>query len=83
MEVKIKIKIKDIELDLSEKEAGELKDILERLTGPTRIEKEIIPYPVYPTYPPYQPLAPIWYYDCWGVTSADNKIDYIEITCRQ
>ena len=76
MDVRIKIKIKDIEIDLSEKEAGELKDILERLTGPTRpaIEKEIVPYPV-PVYPdpyPIYPPTPWWYYyDCWTVT-ADN-----------
>ena len=71
MEVKIKLKIKNIEIELSEKEIGELKDILDRLTGPTRpiIEKEFVPYPViYPVYPP----TPWWYYyDCWTVT-ADN-----------
>ena len=72
MDVRIKIKIKDIEIDLSEKEAGELKDILERLTGPTRpaIEKEIVPYPVYP--PIYPDPYPQWPYDHWYVTGTGN-----------
>jgi len=82
MEVKIKLKIKDIEIELSEKEAGELKDILERLTEPTRpiIEKEFVPCPVYPTFPIYPDPYPQWPYDHWYVTGTGNTSNDQHIT---
>lgn len=59
-EIKIKLKVKNVEVELSLEEVRELAGILQRLTG----EKEYIPsyptYPIYPTYPPW-PTHPFWY----------------------
>lgn len=70
MEVKIKLKIKDVEIELNRKEAKELKDILNDLVGR---EKEYIPYPEpYPVYPnPWYPVYDKWEIT-WGMTT-DNK----------
>jgi len=68
MEAKIKLKIKDVELELTEEEAKELKDILERLTGMRiEIKERIIERDRYP-----------WYYPIWVDTP---KYERWEITC--
>ena len=59
MELKLKLKIKDIEFELTEEEARELYNSLDNIYGN---EKAIYPiYPinpiVIPNYPPYSP----WY----------------------
>lgn len=41
MEIKIKLKIKDVKIELNRKEIEELKDILETITGKTVVEKVI------------------------------------------
>lgn len=72
MEVKIKLKIKDVEIELSREDAQELRDILNGLVAK---EKEYIPYPItypitYPVYPdpyPHRPWSP-WYGEHWDVT---------------
>ena len=48
MEIKLKIRIKDIEIELSADEALELKDVLNKLI------------PTWPI-PSYQPFAPVYY----------------------
>ncbi len=74
MEIKIKLKIKDVEIELTEKEAKELKEILNEIYPEKEIkvikEKEYIPYPYYPPIiinpEPYK-------WDQWEVTW-DNDI---------
>jgi len=64
MDLKVKIKIKDVEIELDKKELKELKDILEDLFS----EKKIgyVPYPYYPTYYPTYPYYRTYPY--WEVT---------------
>lgn len=61
MEIKLKLKIKDMEIELSTNEAKELCKALEMLTGEKTKEiiRETYPYfiPTYPTYP--------WYDGTW------------------
>jgi hypothetical protein len=62
MELKIKLKIKDIEIELDKKDLKELKNILDELF---QKEKEYIYYPItYPTIPyytkPYYRKYPYW-----------------------
>ncbi len=65
MEVKIKLKIKDVEIELKKDEAEELRDIL---NGLVRKEKEFVPYPLlYPVYPN------LW--DKWEITWGDKTGD--------
>jgi len=59
MEATIKLKIKKIEIELTEEEAKELKDILERLTGGERVIQRDISYP--------------WYYPWWIETPRYNR----------
>ena len=85
MEAKIKLKIKDVEFELSIDEAKELKDILEKLTG-TKIEikERIIEREHYPWY------YPIWVekpkYGKWEITYGTGTIPYdngtYQITCK-
>ena len=60
MELKIKLKVKDVEIELTKDEALELKDLLDKLcTQKTNgwTDHTYIPYhPYYPTYPTY----PTW-----------------------
>ena len=57
MELKIKLKVKDVEIELTKDEALELKDLLDKLCTQ---KTEYVPY--YPTYPiqPTYPWSP-WY----------------------
>ena len=80
MELKIKLKVKDVEIELTKDEALELKDLLDKLCTQ---KTEYVPY--YPTYPiqPTYPWSP-WYtgtpwpsstilYDDWQIyTISDN-----------
>lgn len=69
MEVKIKLKIKGVEIELDLKETEQLKRILENITGREVIkEKEYVPYP-YPE--PYR-----WRYPYWDVTWSDDTTTY-------
>ena len=53
MEVKIMLKIKDVEIKLTDEELGELYSTIKRLMGRT----EYIPYPLYPQILPYEPYV--------------------------
>ena len=71
MEIKIKLKVKDVEIELSLDELKELKSVIEDLTE-KRIEYvRDVPYILYfPTYP--EP----WIH--WGISgsASDNTTDY-------
>ena len=64
IEVKIKLKVKDVEIELTKDEAQELAKVLGGMTGVTIIEKYREFYPERPwrTYPDYP---------TWGGTNAD------------
>ncbi len=51
MEIKLKLKVKDVEIELTAEEARELRDVLGGLVG----EKEVI---VYPWYNPWSTVNP-------------------------
>ena len=51
MEIKLKLKIKDVEIELSKDEAKELVKLLEGLTGEKIIEYRGYWYPYWPVYP--------------------------------
>ena len=52
MELKIKLKVKDVEIELTKDEAVELKDLLDKLcTQKTEYVPYYPQYPVQPTYP--------------------------------
>lgn len=53
MEIKFKIKIKEVEIELSMEELCELKKTLEDVLG----ERSVV-YPIYPIYP--IPPTPLW-----------------------
>ena len=53
MEIRLKLKVKDVEIELSREEMKELKDALDELLG-AKVEKEY--YPVYPYYPYNPPI---------------------------
>jgi len=80
MEIRIKLKIKGVEIELDLKEAKELKEILEGITGnKTEIikEKEYVPYYPYryPYYPePYNPWTVTWTSDASSTIS--GGVDY-------
>ncbi len=67
MDIKIKLKVKDVEIELSLEELRELKEIIETLT-----EKKIeyVPYvrPYVPTYPYPEP----WIH--WDITTDSSSI---------
>ncbi len=63
MEVKLKLKIKDVEIELSEKEVGELRDILKKLFPEPSI--------TYVPYYPYKWVDP-WSYGHWTTYCAEN-----------
>ena len=50
MEITLKLKVKDVEIELSKEDAIKLKEALEELTG-AKVVKEYIPYPAWPSYP--------------------------------
>lgn len=50
MEIKIKIKVKDVELEVSKEDLKELYDFLKGLFEERTVD-HWIPYPTYPTYP--------------------------------
>ena len=86
MEIKLKLKVKDVEIELSQTEAAELCKALQGLVGePKIIEKEIIHdhYPWYPTYPWTSPSYVVTSgYATWADTSHisdDVSISY-EVT---
>jgi hypothetical protein len=64
MEIKLKLKIKDTEIELTEKEVGELRDIIKRLFPE---DKQIQYVPYYP----YVWSEP-WKVDRWTVTYSNN-----------
>ena len=72
MEVRVKLKVKDIEIELSQEEAKELKDILAKLVGEDHW------YPVYPNYPTW----PVWkpYKITWGGTVDTPSWTHVEDT---
>jgi len=73
MEVKVKLKIKDIEVELSMSEVNELRKLLEKITGKeTIVEKEIIKEKEYWPWYPYRP--PVVYY--WG-TDRKHELEII------
>lgn len=74
MDLKIRLKIKDVEIELDKKELKELKDILNELFPK---EKEYISYPVYyRIYPWYDHTT----YPYWTVSVTDTN-DYT-VTCN-
>ena len=57
MELKVKLKLKDVEIELSKEEAQELVETLKDIFGK---EKEYVPYnPWYPSWPYYN-INPFW-----------------------
>ncbi len=58
MEIKLKLKIKDIEIELSEKEVGELREILKKLFPEPSVQ--------WVPYYPYIGSNP-WKWDRWTV----------------
>ncbi len=70
MEVKIKLKIKDIEIELDKSELEELKNILNDLTGRRR---EYILHPgLYPAYLGPYPRFKDWESGTWELTWVDD-----------
>lgn len=68
MNVTIKIKMKNVEVELTQQEALELRDILDKLCGG---EKVVISTPYYvPVYPYPHP----WYQGTWTVSSDNTTI---------
>jgi hypothetical protein len=66
MEVRIKVKFKSVELELSLEEAKELAQILGGFT-----HKDEVRYPWYPVYvEPWRPWS--WPWTTWTVTSGDT-----------
>ena len=66
MEIKLKLKVRDVEIELTKDEAIKLKELLSELTGKEIVkEKEYVPYPN-PYYPyirwdwGYKWTNPIW-----------------------
>ncbi len=76
MEIKIKLKIKDVELELSEKETRELHDILDHLVDQNG---RIMWYPYYPYYP-----FPSWepYKVTWSDSGTTNTITITNNTSK-
>ena len=71
MDIKLKLKVKDIEIELSQKEAKELCEALQALVGePKTIEREIH-YPTLP-YQPWSPTRP-WY--AWNTATTFDYSD--------
>jgi hypothetical protein len=67
MEVKLKLKVKDIEIELSVDEAKKLRDTLEWLVGAAVLkEPEYIPYPV-------EPYRPWWYRWPWWCDATNTR----------
>ena len=72
MEIKIKLKIKDVEIELTKDEAKDLRDVLNGLVGEKVIEKIIeehhhhygsyphYPYPIYIEKYRWEPFTPYW-----------------------
>ena len=70
MELKIKLKVKDVEIELTEDEALELKDLLDKLCTQ---KTEYMPY--YRYFPTWTwPLE--WWQQPYIYTNADNTIVY-------
>ena len=61
MEIKLKLKVRDVEIELTKDEAIKLKELLSELTGKEIVkEKEYVPYPYYPYirwWGTYQPIT--------------------------
>jgi hypothetical protein len=49
-ELTVKMKVKDVTIELTLEEVKNLKDALEELTGKIVVQKEYVPY-TYPSYP--------------------------------
>ena len=60
MEVKIKLKVKDVEIELTMEEAKDLRDVLSDLAGAKEVVKYVDRYPWYqwPTYPASHDATP-------------------------
>ena len=71
MELKIKLKVKDVEIELTKDEAIELKDLLDKLCTQ---KTEYVPWqPYYPTYPTYPwTYSPEW----WRTTDGGTRWDW-------
>jgi len=67
MEARLKLKIKNTEIELSMDEVKELKDLLEKITGKKEVEKVIEKEKtIYPWYPYYE-----YPYKYWKITYGD------------
>ena len=75
MEIRIKLKIKDIEIKLSQEEATELQEMLCKLTGAEQDKITYVPYP----YKELWPLYPQPRY--WTTDYTTTKINANEIRC--
>jgi hypothetical protein len=76
MEIKLKLKIKDVEIELSEKEVTELRDIIERLFPKQSIQ--------YVPYYPYTWTTP-WIREPWIIyrNGSGNNVSYTaELTSK-
>ena len=75
MEIKLKLKIKDVEIELTMEEMKKLKELLNELTGREVIEeKEYIPYYPYRYNDWWYYEQPYKWYSPWTIL-CDNKTD--------
>lgn len=75
MDVKVKLKLKNVEVELSVEEAKELKNILEGILCEQPTIK-IVPY-----YVPSYPSVPWWPWTTWSV-STTTVGDHITYNCE-
>lgn len=82
MEIKIKLKVKNVDIELSLEEIKELKEILEKITGKEIIrEKEYIPYYPYVIEPyPYRPWKHWESWITWKTTTGGDTMESISIS---
>jgi len=66
MELKLKLKIKDTEIELSQKEVEELRDIIKKLFPEPAVVKEYVPWYSYRWSTPY------WDYGNFRITYDTN-----------
>lgn len=76
MEIKLKLKIKDIEIELSEKEVYELRDII-KLLFPEEKQIQYVPYYPYIWTEPWK-ITPYWTITCGTNTIIDNDTETID-----
>lgn len=75
MEIKLKLKVRDVEIELTKDEAIKLKELLDGLTGKEIIkEKEYVPWYPYRWYPYYTQT----YWDTYTTTATGNTMKFGE-----